>query len=574
MAKIEKNDIKNKIAQRQRLIQVATGKIPASLVFKNATYVNVFTNELLTGDIAVVDGFIAGIGSYSGVEEIDCTNKILLPGFMDAHIHLESSLVNPAEFTKAVLPHGTTSVFTDPHEIANVMGTDGIEFMLQATEGLPIDVNFMLPSCVPATLHDESGANLDYKSIESFYKNPRVRGLAEMMNFVGVVNHDFDVVAKIVSAQSYGKIVDGHAPNLNLSNINAYIGSGIYSDHECSDLEDALSKIKLGLHVMIREGTAAHNLETLIPLLTEKYYSRCMFCTDDKHPSSLLETGHIDYIVKKAISLGVNPIIAVKAASYNVARYFSMNEQGAIAPGFICDLLVIDNFENFNIERVYKNGILVAENGISKEFSIPQIDKKLEKKAHNTFNISPLSLSDFEDSSLKSIIGIVNGEIITTDEGTASCINLNEDILKIAVVERHKNTKHIGIGNIKGYGLKEGAVATSISHDSHNIIVVGTNESDMVAAVNRIIGLNGGIVVMNKGQVVAELPLAIAGIMSDDTMICVNEKLECAKEKAYNLGVGRGIDPFMTLSFMALPVIPVLRITTKGVFDVVAQKFC
>ena len=574
MAKIEKNDIKNKIAQRQRLIQVATGKIPASLVFKNATYVNVFTNELLTGDIAVVDGFIAGIGSYSGVEEIDCTNKILLPGFMDAHIHLESSLVNPAEFTKAVLPHGTTSVFTDPHEIANVMGTDGIEFMLQATEGLPIDVNFMLPSCVPATLHDESGANLDYKSIESFYKNPRVRGLAEMMNFVGVVNHDFDVVAKIVSAQSYGKIVDGHAPNLNLSNINAYIGAGIYSDHECSDLEDALSKIKLGLHVMIREGTAAHNLETLIPLLTEKYYSRCMFCTDDKHPSSLLETGHIDYIVKKAISLGVNPIIAVKAASYNVARYFSMNEQGAIAPGFVCDLLVIDNFENFNIEQVYKNGILVAENGIPKEFSIPQIDKKLEKKAHNTFNISPLSLSDFDDSSLKSIIGIVNGEIITTDEGTASCINLNEDILKIAVVERHKNTKHIGIGYIKGYGLKEGAVATSISHDSHNIIVVGTNESDMVAAVNRIIGLNGGIVVMNKGQVVAELPLAIAGIMSDDTMICVNEKLECAKEKAYNLGVGRGIDPFMTLSFMALPVIPVLRITTKGVFDVVAQKFC
>ena len=574
MAKIEKNDIKNKIAQRQRLIQVATGKNSASLVFKNATYVNVFTNELLTGDIAVVDGFIAGIGSYSGVEEIDCTNKILLPGFMDAHIHLESSLVNPAEFTKAVLPHGTTSVFTDPHEIANVMGTDGIEFMLQATEGLPIDVNFMLPSCVPATLHDESGANLDYKSIESFYKNPRVRGLAEMMNFVGVVNHDFDVVAKIVSAQSYGKIVDGHAPNLNLSNINAYIGSGIYSDHECSDLEDALSKIKLGLHVMIREGTAAHNLETLIPLLTEKYYSRCMFCTDDKHPSSLLETGHIDYIVKKAISLGVNPIIAVKAASYNVARYFSMNEQGAIAPGFICDLLVIDNFENFNIERVYKNGILVAENGISKEFSIPQIDKKLEKQAHNTFNISPLSLSDFEDSSLKSIIGIVNGEIITTDEGTASCINLNEDILKIAVVERHKNTKHIGIGYIKGYGLKEGAVATSISHDSHNIIVVGTNESDMVAAVNRIIGLNGGIVVMNKGQVVGELPLAIAGIMSDDTMVCVNEKLECAKEKAYNLGVGRGIDPFMTLSFMALPVIPVLRITTKGVFDVVTQKFC
>ena len=299
-----------------------------------------------------------------------------------------------------------------------------------------------------------------------------------------------------------------------------------------------------------------------------------MFCTDDKHPSSLLETGHIDYIVKKAISLGVNPIIAVKAASYNVARYFSMNEQGAIAPGFICDLLVIDNFENFNIEQVYKNGILVAENGIPKEFSIPQIDKKLEKQAHNTFNISPLSLSDFEDSSLKSIIGIVNGEIITTDEGTASCINLNEDILKIAVVERHKNTKHIGIGYIKGYGLKEGAVATSISHDSHNIIVVGTNESDMVAAVNRIIGLNGGIVVMNKGQVVGELPLAIAGIMSDDTMVCVNEKLECAKEKAYNLGVGRGIDPFMTLSFMALPVIPVLRITTKGVFDVVAQKFC
>lgn len=574
MAKIDKNDIKNKIAQRQHLIQVATGKIPANIVFKNATYVNVFTNELLTGDIAVADGFIAGIGSYSGVEEIDCTNKILLPGFMDAHIHLESSLVSPTEFTKAVLPHGTTSVFTDPHEIANVMGTDGIEFMLQATEGLPIDVNFMLPSCVPATLHDESGANLDYKSIDSFYKNPRVKGLAEMMNFVGVVNHDFDVVAKVVSAQSHGKIIDGHAPNLDLTNLNAYIATGIYSDHECSDLEDAILKIQRGQYVMIREGTAAHNLEALIPLLTEKYHSRCMFCTDDKHPSSLLEDGHIDYIVKKAISFGVDPILAVKVASYNVARYFSMNQQGAIAPGFICDLLVIDNFENFNIERVYKNGILVAENGCAKEFSIPQIDKKLAKKAHNTFNVSSLSVSDFEDSSLKSIIGMVNGEIITTDEGTASCINVNEDILKIAVVERHKNTKHIGLGYIKGYGLKEGAVATSISHDSHNIIVVGTNESDMAEAVNRIIFLSGGIVVVNKSEVVAELPLAIAGIMSDDSMICVNEKLEAAKEKAYQLGVGRGIDPFMTLSFTALPVIPVLRITTKGVFDVVGQKFC
>ena len=565
--------INRKLLKKQRIIAAAAGREPAELVLKNATFVNVFSNELSTMDIAVAEGLIVGMGSYQGRSEVDCTGKIVLPGFLDAHIHLESSLVSPTEFVKAVLPHGTTTVVTDPHEIANVMGTDGIEYMLQATEDLPVDVRFMLPSCVPATPLDESGAILDYRAIDSFYDHPRVQGLAEMMNFVGAINGDEQTVEKIVAAQAHHKKIDGHAPDLQGNDLNAYIAAGVYSDHECHDVKDAIAKLERGQFIMIREGTAARNLEALMPLLTGKYADRCMFCTDDKHPNDLLEKGHIDYIVKKAISLGADPITAVKVACHNAARYFLLNNRGGISPGYLADFVIIDNFQNFNIEQVYKKGVLMVDHGEIQDFPSPEIEPYLVERAHKTFHVAALTAEDFVEKRPRGIIGMVDGEITTVDAGYSDRIDVEYDVLKIAVVERHKNTHHIGIGYIQGYGLKSGAVATSISHDSHNIIVVGTNETDMAAAVNRVVELNGGIVVWDGGQPVAEVPLAIAGIMSDEPLVTVNEKLETAKDAAHKLGVNPGIDPFMTLSFMALPVIPSLRITTRGVFDVTTQSY-
>ena len=565
--------INRKLNKKLHVIDVAAGRAPADLVLKNATYVNVFSNELCHGDIAVAEGLIVGMGEYHGKVEVDVSGKLVLPGFIDAHIHLESSLVSPTEFAKAVLPHGTTTVITDPHEIANVMGTDGIEYMLQATEDLPVDVRFMLPSCVPATPLDESGANLDYRAIDSFYDHPRVQGLAEMMNYVGVVNGDGQVVEKIVASQAHHKKIDGHAPGLSGKDLNAYIAAGVYSDHECHDVKDAIAKLERGQFIMIREGTAARNLEALMPLLTGKYADRCMFCTDDKHPNDLLEKGHIDYIVKKAISLGADPITAVKVACHNAARYFLLNNRGGISPGYLADFVIIDNFQNFNIEQVYKKGVLMVDHGEIQDFPSPEIEPYLVERAHKTFHVAALTAEDFAEKRPRGIIGMVDGEITTVDAGYSDRIDVEYDVLKIAVVERHKNTHHIGIGYIQGYGLKSGAVATSISHDSHNIIVVGTNETDMAAAVNRVVELNGGIVVWDGGQSVAEVPLSIAGIMSDEPLVTVNEKLETAKDAAHKLGVNPGIDPFMTLSFMALPVIPSLRITTRGVFDVTTQSY-
>ena len=566
--------INRKLNKKLHVVEVASGRQKADLVLKNATYVNVFCNELCHGDIAVAEGLIAGMGEhYEGAVEIDMGGKLVLPGFVDAHIHLESALVSPKEFANAVIPHGTTTVITDPHEIANVMGTDGIEYMLQATEDLPVDVRFMLPSCVPATPLDESGAVLDYRAIDSFYEHNRVEGLAEMMNYVGVANADEQVLEKIVAAQAHHKKIDGHAPGLSGNDLNAYIAAGVYSDHECSTVEDAIAKLERGQYIMIREGTAARNLDALLPLLTPQYYTYCMFCTDDKHPNDLLEKGHIDYIVRRAIKAGVDPIIAVKCASHHAARYFLLNNRGAIAPGFLADFVVIDNFDDFNILEVYKKGKLMFDGKTVTPFEAPEIDPHLVKRSHETFHVAHLEATDFIESRPRAVLGMVPGEIVTTDAGYAEKISVEDDILKIAVIERHKNTHHIGIGYIKGYGLKSGAVATSISHDSHNIIVVGANEEDMAAAVNRVVELGGGIVVMDDSKVLGELQLQIAGIMSEAPLIEVNEALENAKEQAFKLGVSRGVDPFMTLSFMALTVIPTLRLTTRGVFDVINQRY-
>lgn len=554
------------LAAKQRIIAVAAGREKADLVLKNAKYLNVFSNEFLCGDIAVANGLIAGVGKYDGKTEIDVSGKLVLPGFIDAHIHLESSMVTPAEFAKAVVAHGTTTVITDPHEITNVMGIDGVEFMIQASQNLPIDVHFMMPSCVPATEIDESGAELDCKDIDLYLDNKKVLGLAEMMNYVGVINGDKNVLSKIVTSQAHHKKIDGHAPELSGNDLNAYIAAGVYSDHECSTFENALEKLRKGQFIMIREGTAAHNLKALMPLLTQQYYSRCMFATDDKHPSDLLYGGHIDYIVKQALKNGADPIVALKTATHHAARYFLLNNKGAIASGYLADIVVVDNLEDFNVETVFKCGKLVFD-GEVKDFSAPTVDEKLAEKCFDTFHLDSVTPSSFKVDGKLGLIGLVGGELLTRNLGTADKIDVENDILKIACIERHKGTNHIGVGYVKGYSLKSGAVATSVAHDSHNIITVGCNDDDIAVAVNAIKDSKGGIAVVENGKIKALLELPIAGLMSDEPLTTVNEKLENAKSSAYELGADKSIDPFMTLSFLSLPVIPSLRITTKGVFD-------
>ena len=554
------------LAAKQRLIAVAAGREKADLVLKNAKYLNVFSNEFLSGDIAVANGLIAGVGKYDGKTEIDVSGKLVLPGFIDAHIHLESSMVTPAEFAKAVVAHGTTTVITDPHEITNVMGIDGVEYMIQASQNLPIDVHFMMPSCVPATEIDESGAELDCKDIDLYLDNKKVLGLAEMMNYVGVINGNKNVLSKIVTSQAHHKKIDGHAPELSGNDLNAYIAAGVYSDHECSTFENALEKLRKGQFIMIREGTAAHNLKALMPLLTQQYYSRCMFATDDKHPNDLLYGGHIDYIVKQALKNGADPIVALKTATHHAARYFLLNNKGAIASGYLADIVVVDNLEDFNVETVFKRGKLVFD-GEVKDFSAPTVDEKLAEKCFDTFHLDSVTPSSFKVDGKLGLIGLVGGELLTRNLGTADKIDVENDILKIACIERHKGTNHIGVGYVKGYSLKSGAVATSVAHDSHNIITVGCNDDDIAVAVNAIKDSKGGIAVVENGKIKALLELPIAGLMSDEPLTTVNEKLENAKLSAYELGADKSIDPFMTLSFLSLPVIPSLRITTKGVFD-------
>lgn len=566
MQEIYEQKTDRQLAAKQRIIAVAAGREKADLVLKNAKYLNVFSNEFLCGDIAVANGLIAGVGKYDGKTEIDVSGKLVLPGFIDAHIHLESSMVTPAEFAKAVVAHGTTTVITDPHEITNVMGIDGVEYMIQASQNLPIDVHFMMPSCVPATEIDESGAELDCKDIDLYLDNKKVLGLAEMMNYVGVINGDKNVLSKIVTSQAHHKKIDGHAPELSGNDLNAYIAAGVYSDHECSTFENALEKLRKGQFIMIREGTAAHNLKALMPLLTQQYYSMCMFATDDKHPSDLLHGGHIDYIVKQALKNGADPIVALKTATHHAARYFLLNNKGAIASGYLADIVVVDNLEDFNVETVFKCGKLVFD-GEVKDFSAPTVDEKLAEKCFDTFHLNSVTPSSFKVDGKLGLIGLVGGELLTRNLGTADKIDVENDILKIACIERHKGTNHIGVGYVKGYSLKSGAVATSVAHDSHNIITVGCNDDDIAVAVNAINDSKGGIAVVENGKIKALLELPIAGLMSDEPLTTVNEKLENAKSSAYELGADKSIDPFMTLSFLSLPVIPSLRITTKGVFN-------
>lgn len=570
-------------------ISAACGRKKAELVLKHAKIVNVFTETIEEGDVAVEDGVIVGIGAYEGVREIDVKGKYVAPGLIDGHIHLESSMASPEEFARMVVPHGTAAVVTDPHEIANVAGTAGIRYMLEATEGLDLDVYFMMPSCVPSTGLDEAGAVLHAADLEPFYENPRVLGLAEMMNSYGVVAGDEGCVEKLEVTRNHGKLIDGHAPMLSGKGLNAYVAAGVQSDHECSTFEEAKEKFARGQWIMVRQGTAAKNLEKLMPMFEAPYYQRAMLVTDDKHAGELGRDGHIDSIIRKAVKLGADPVRAVKMGSLNAAEYFGLKGMGAVAPGYQADLVIFEDLKDFQVKQVYRGGKLVAEDGklvtdrAEKERSQKVWDEEIQSQVFHSFHMKPIEKKDLElpkTGSKVRVIDLMDHELTTGERieefretpGLAPGVDLEKDIVKIAVFERHHGSGHVGLGFLGNYGLKRGAVATSVGHDSHNLVVAGVCDEDMIAAGNRVLENEGGLAIAVDGKVVGELALTVAGLMSDLPAEEADRKLEEMKAKLGELGIRDGIDGFMTLAFVSLPVIPAIRVNTLGIVDVERQE--
>ena len=545
------------------------------LVLKNAKYLDADKREFVEGDIAIKGGKIVGInGNFSGKEEKDLTGKYITPGFIDGHIHLESSVISPEDFAKIASIHGTTAVVTDPHEIANVCGIDGIKYMLEKTKNLPISVYAMVSSCVPATEFDESFANLDSKATKKcFDLDPdRILGLAEMMNFPGVIFKNPEVLAKIEIAKKLGKRVDGHAPGLTGEDLKKYISAGIESDHECSTIEEAIEKINVAkelgqeFYIMIRQGTAAKNLEALAKLMNmPEYRDCCMFSTDDKHPEELKNEGYIDSIIRKAISLGVKPEDAYITATKNAAEYFGLENLGKIEVGRQADLAVLDDIKSVEINSVYKNGEEMTSEKL-KEWPKNEVEEGLEERVRNSINMRELTVEDIScKGQAKQVIGLVPGEIITTDAGVVKDYDLKNDIIKAVVIESHKGTMHMGTAYLKGMGLKKGAVGTTVAHDSHYMILAGTNDEDIAKAANEIAKMQGGKIYVENGEVKASLALPIAGLMTDENPNVVIKKMEDLKENAQ---VKEGIDPYMNLSFVSLAVIGDVRLLPGGPFNV------
>lgn len=553
------------------IINVARGFEKADLVIKNANIVNVLSEEIHKADIAIKDGIIAGIGeNYSGEKEIDIQGAYVTPSFIDGHVHLESTMMLPSEFAKVALPAGTTTVIIDPHEISNVLGLHGISFMHEAVKNLPLDVYTMLPSCVPATPFETSGFDLNSYDLSLLIDKPWVLGLAEMMNFPGVLNQDNNVMAKLELAKSRGKCIDGHAPYLHGKDLCAYIASGVKSDHECTTPDEAIEKLRLGMYVMIREGTAAKDLDALMPVLKTCNTRKCIFVTDDRHPADLKE--HINGMVRRAVEAGVDPVKAVQIASLNTAEYFGLKNLGAIAPGYKADLLILPDLKTFKPDLVIKNGVVAAENGKL----IAELPENEALAVRNSVNVRWITPEDFRieaNGSKVTALEVIPHQLITKsvvsevkiEDGNAVS-NIDNDTLKICVIERHRATGNIGKGFVKGFNLKCGAIASTVAHDSHNMIVIGTNDADMYAAAVALIKCKGGKVVVKDGEVISELPLPIAGLMSDRNFDYVVNKCEELNKTAHSIGC-RIEDPFMTMGFLSLPVIPELKVTDKGVFD-------
>ena len=576
--------MENKEAQKKQLkalIDTAAGRIPADLVIKNCRVVNVFSGRIQEGDIAICGGEIAGIGDYEGKTEVDAGGRYAAPGFIDSHIHIESSYVSPEEIGRLLVPHGATTIMADPHEIVNVCGFTGLKYMMNAAENTVLDVKYELPSCVPATPFEQSGAVIDAEAMKEFIDDDRIAGLGEFMDFPGVIHAAEGDLDKILAAKNADKFIDGHAPGITGNDLNAYAAACIAADHECSTLEEMQDRLDRGMYVLLRQGSACHNLRTLIPGVTPENSRRCLLCSDDRQPKTILQEGHLDNHLRICVEEGLDPVTAIRMATLNAAECFGLKDRGAIAPGYRGDVVLLDDLKDFHVNRVFITGKLVAE----EEKYLPEVHKYDISSVKGSVTLRDFSKEKFKmslKSGLVNVIRILPGGVVTARE--VETVDRNEvgeflrnpekDIVKVAVVERHHGTGNVACGLLKGYGIQEGAVALSIAHDSHNIIVVGVSDEEMEYAVNCLKEQEGGIVLVKDGKVIEQMPMPIAGLMSDQSGEWVEQRLTDIHEKAYQeLGIHRDVEPVMTLCFMSLAVIPEIKLTDKGLFDVTKMEF-
>ena len=554
------------------IISAARGDTPADLLLTNARIVNVFSGRIVKGSIAIKDGYIVGFGDYRAVETRDMQGRYVAPGFIDAHVHIESAMVCVTEFARAVAPQGTTTVVADPHEIANVLGVQGIDYMLRSAEGQPMDCLFALPSCVPATDMETAGARLTADDLAPFFDHPRIKALAEMMNYPGVIFTDPLVLAKLNLARRRRRAMDGHAPGVTGSQLYAYAAAGIASDHECTRAEEALEKLEQGMRIMVREGTCARNLDALFPVIDANTWPRMMWCTDDRHPHDILAEGHVDAIVRKAVSKGLDPVTAIRMGTINPADYFGIQDAGAIAPGRKANLIVFSNLTDIRAEQVYGMGRLVAEYGRL----LTDVTRPAPVAVPPAMRLDPAGL-DFSIHARNKRIRVIRAiadQVITgcdimdvADNAGYAVADVERDLIKLAVVDRYTGEGRTGLGFVSGLGLKRGAIASSVAHDSHNIIVAGATDADMKAAVARVVEMGGGLTAVSDGRAIVDLPLPIAGLMSDQPLETVRDQMNRLIGASRDLGATLS-DPFMTLGFLALPVIPDLKLTDRGLVDV------
>ncbi|MCZ0755950.1 adenine deaminase [Anoxybacillus sp. J5B_2022] len=562
-------------------LAVASKRQLADVVVKNGKIVNVFTHEIIQADIAIADGKIVGIGAYDGHTIIDAQGKYVCPGLIDGHVHIESSMVTPSEFSRVVVPHGVTTVITDPHEIANVAGTEGIEFMLNDSEHIPLDVYVMLPSCVPATAFEHAGATLHAEHLAPFLSHPRVLGLAEVMDYPALLHGQQQMLDKLTITLQAGKLIDGHLAGLNETAINVYRSAMVHTDHECVTVSEALERIRRGMYVLIREGSVAKDLNKLLPAVNTYNARRFLFCTDDKHIDELVTEGSIDHHIRLAIQAGMEPITAIQMATLNAAECYRLYTKGAIAPGYDADFLFVEDLQSFSITHVYKNGILVAENGKAR-FSVDKAAHIEKTITHSVYakNVTHADLQiPFTRGNTANVIQIIPNHLHTKRlvtqvevENDVFQPSVERDLLKLVVVERHRGLG-VGVGIVNGFQLKKGAIASSIAHDSHNITATGTNDDDIIVAIEQIKNINGGLVVVENGRVLADLPLEIGGLMTAKSYEEVLERLQTIHDALMTIGASNEFNPFITLAFLALPVIPELKLTDQGLFDVSSFQF-
>jgi len=567
--------------QLKKLIEVAGGKIPADFVIKNCKVVDVYNGAILEGDIALCEGLIAGIGQYEGLKEIDAKGQYAAPGFIDSHIHVESSYVSPEELGRLVVPHGTTTIIADPHEITNVCGLKGLDYMIEASDATALDIKWMLPSCVPATPFEHAGAVVDAVAMEEPMASDKILGLGEYMNFPGVINAIDSELDKLLVAKKHGKPIDGHSPGVTGNALNAYAAARIHTDHECSTVEEMRDRISRGMYVLLRQGSACHNLKTLLKGVTSHNSRRCLLCADDCQPKTILSMGHLDNHLRICAEEGFDPITAIQMASLNAAECFDLEDRGAIAPGLRADIVLMDNLKDFNVKKVFVAGLEVASEG---SYGLPVVRKDISA-TKGSFHVKDFSKEKLRlkiNSERANLIGILPGGVVTAKEvaeikrdGNGEFVyDPSSDIVKVAVVERHQNTGNVAVALLKGYGIKAGAVALSIAHDSHNIIVVGVNDEDMAFAVEQLIKQDGGIILVKERNVLESMALPIAGLMSDRSGEWVDEKLTSLHRLAHDtLGINQNVEPIMTLCFMSLPVIPEIKLTDMGLFDVTKFDF-